>query len=127
MLRHEQDVVEGERRRQPDRDLVGVEYVRAGVRVHSAATCKKGRQCGRPRTRRATGALGVPGDAPRSLSGTMTFLVFLSTAAGAGIVASHLRLVAPDLPHDIVAAAARGPWRLGGRRCAAARPDRAER
>src|SRR3954452_1242872 len=67
------------------------------------------------------------GDAPRSLSGTMTFLVFLSTAAGAGIVASHLRLVAPDLPHDIVAAAARGPWRLGDGRCAPARPDRAKR
>src|SRR4029079_3377178 len=41
MLRDEQDVVEGQRGGEADRDLVGIEYV--GPSLHSV-TCKKGRQ-----------------------------------------------------------------------------------
>src|SRR3990170_6184427 len=95
MPRHEQHVVERQGGREAYGDQVGVQDVGSGV--HSV-----------PHSSRS-------GTALRS----MTLLVLLPASTGTGIVAADLRLVALDLPDDVVATRARGARRRPAARGAA--------
>ena len=123
--RHEQHVVEREGRGQADRDLVGVQNVRACF--HAVLKRQKAANALLPSVHSCL----RPG-ASRPIEGlvsscAMTLLVLLAAAARTGIVAADLRLVALDLADRVVAAGPRRPRCSGSAASAPLAGDGAER
>ena len=121
--RHEQHVVEGQGRREADRDLLGAQNVSACF--HSVLKRQKGTAiC--PLSSLPRASIAAARSTVRTRSRPMALLVLLPAAARARVVAADLGLVAAHLLDDVVAAGAGGARRFR-RRSGAAAADGAER